>query len=1012
MADMEETPKTGGKHQKVKLNEINSYLTCQICKGYLIDATTISECLHSFCRSCIIKFLQDKSHCPVCEVIINKAKPNLKLDKALQDIVYKLVPELFLKEMHRRQTFYAEHPDLAARVNPEQRGEDTERTIFNPRDSFSLCIEYTSDDSTPGAILVPADIRITAEAKNNLQKEAESPMRRFLQCPGMFRVDILKKWVHNKYNVDTKKFHIDILYKKVPLPDHYTLIDIAYIYSWKRNEPMKFFFRITDINLAKDRFDYLEPASERQPTPTPTPPPKEEIKPSQKPESKKESDKIVVETEKIKEPLKNGNKIKTPVFTNITLNRSNNVEIITKIQKVSNKNGQPIGLNIIKQTVKKPKAPSSAKKQSKCDNKTSNNKKQEVKSEPPKVTAVEPSPPKTITPLPPSPTPTAATTPSEPQKEPVKTTMELDDEKERFLKSIELTSRSVLQTIAQTQKSEPAPHLKRKLSSSPRGGSDKPKKPKVERKTPAKKTKAASSPKSEKKPAQSTTASATTTATVPSENLKSLLNTCKIPSSLSITCVNGDKEMQVKPNVNVVNHIEILKLPDPKMEIDEDKQKLELEKVGTTMQPAKMDEVKKEPDTKSSELSITITIENPNDKALDSKPIGVHPNLPMILPPTGSSHSTTPRGLPTFQKMFEDTIKKPEFAQKIQKCPNKNKKGSPSESTNTNNKRNILEIASKLIKKTKLEQEQKDANANDSSKAIIPILNTQKTLMKPKKSPEAPKHEPAHTLNNLHSTSLGLNYSISVSQLSDDVKKLSSPTNVPKVPSPRPAISPNIKVPLSIQSPKYPLPYTPQPAHKSSFPTSSSSPVLPGALLKPTITTSPKSQLPSPKLPHLPSPKLPSPRIPCPKIHSPRTSSPKLHSPRTSSSSSSPRLHSPKVHSPKLHSSPKVSSLRPSTASPDSKLQSEKKPPPPALDPNQLQEKYNLQNLAQLTANLNFNMAHQNNMAFQQAMILNQLELHNRHQNLFSMGLQYEKYLASLNAANGQNKLLNNIKEN
>lgn len=27
---------------------------------------------------------------------------------------------------------------------------------------------------------------------------------------------------------------IDILYKKVPLPDHYTLIDIAYIYSWKR----------------------------------------------------------------------------------------------------------------------------------------------------------------------------------------------------------------------------------------------------------------------------------------------------------------------------------------------------------------------------------------------------------------------------------------------------------------------------------------------------------------------------------------------------------------------------------------------------------------------------------------------------------------------------------------------------------------------------------------------------------------------------------------------------------
>lgn len=28
-------------------------------------------------------------------------------------------------------------------------------------------------------------------------------------------------------------FQIDILYKKIPLPNHYTLIDIAYIYSWK-----------------------------------------------------------------------------------------------------------------------------------------------------------------------------------------------------------------------------------------------------------------------------------------------------------------------------------------------------------------------------------------------------------------------------------------------------------------------------------------------------------------------------------------------------------------------------------------------------------------------------------------------------------------------------------------------------------------------------------------------------------------------------------------------------------
>lgn len=64
------------------------------------------------------------------------------MDKTLQDIVYKLVPELFLKEMRRRQKFYLNHPDVASKVTPEERGEDTERIIYNPTDLISLSVEY------------------------------------------------------------------------------------------------------------------------------------------------------------------------------------------------------------------------------------------------------------------------------------------------------------------------------------------------------------------------------------------------------------------------------------------------------------------------------------------------------------------------------------------------------------------------------------------------------------------------------------------------------------------------------------------------------------------------------------------------------------------------------------------------------------------------------------------------------------------------------------------------------
>ncbi|KAJ8956268.1 hypothetical protein NQ318_015004 [Aromia moschata] len=61
--------------EKIKLKEINPYLTCYLCKG-IFDRRHHHIGVFTLV-GCIIKFLQDNSFCPVCEVIINKAKPNL-----------------------------------------------------------------------------------------------------------------------------------------------------------------------------------------------------------------------------------------------------------------------------------------------------------------------------------------------------------------------------------------------------------------------------------------------------------------------------------------------------------------------------------------------------------------------------------------------------------------------------------------------------------------------------------------------------------------------------------------------------------------------------------------------------------------------------------------------------------------------------------------------------------------------------------------------------------------------
>lgn len=217
-------------------------------------------------------------------MMINSARPNIKLDKALQDIVYKLVPGLFQREMARRREFYASRPELAADVTPEQRGEDTERIVFSPEDVISFSLEYADivDDTVSSG---------SSESGNEAPPSdgPGGPTRRYLRCPAVVNISHLKKFLSLKFDIDVAHFFVDILYKRVPLPDYYTLMDIAYIYNWKRIEPMRFFYHITDFTAIRDRFGFMELGNTagggrgRGPAPLNEPPPSDESSGSSSP---------------------------------------------------------------------------------------------------------------------------------------------------------------------------------------------------------------------------------------------------------------------------------------------------------------------------------------------------------------------------------------------------------------------------------------------------------------------------------------------------------------------------------------------------------------------------------------------------------------------------------------------------------------------------------------------------------------------------------------------------------
>lgn len=120
--------------KQILLADVNEFITCVLCKGYLIDATTITECLHTckilkfrsltkfplrlishefktVCKKCIVEYLEENTNCPICDTLLHQSHPLLYIahDRTLQSIVYKLVPNLEKDELDRQLKYYDEN---------------------------------------------------------------------------------------------------------------------------------------------------------------------------------------------------------------------------------------------------------------------------------------------------------------------------------------------------------------------------------------------------------------------------------------------------------------------------------------------------------------------------------------------------------------------------------------------------------------------------------------------------------------------------------------------------------------------------------------------------------------------------------------------------------------------------------------------------------------------------------------------------------------------------------------
>ncbi|XP_043229599.1 nascent polypeptide-associated complex subunit alpha, muscle-specific form-like [Amphibalanus amphitrite] len=217
--------------RRLQIRQLGPELTCHLCHGYFVDAFTVVECLHSFCKACIVQHVKRSSECPRCGLQLNKARlaAAIRPDQTLQSVVYKLVPRLFNEEMQRRRDFYKnqDHSLRDRSLSPERRGDvSSQQFVYTLTEPISFSLEFARIGFRDG-------------------ERTDLPSVRYFQAPAGLGISQLKKLLRLKHGLRPRDAKVDILYKGQVVPDDLSVMDVACQYNWDRAAPMAFFYRWT-----------------------------------------------------------------------------------------------------------------------------------------------------------------------------------------------------------------------------------------------------------------------------------------------------------------------------------------------------------------------------------------------------------------------------------------------------------------------------------------------------------------------------------------------------------------------------------------------------------------------------------------------------------------------------------------------------------------------------------------------------------------------------------------------
>ncbi|XP_036816761.1 polycomb group RING finger protein 5-B [Oncorhynchus mykiss] len=207
------------------VKDFNHFITCYLCRGYLIKPTTVTECLHTFCKSCIIQHFEDSNDCPKCGIQVHETNPleMLRLDNTLEEIIFKLVPGLREKEGQQEIDFWRKNK---SKENSQGDGLGSKKLGLSDEDGDEDDQDYHRSDP---------QIAICLDCLHNNGYAADNTvkclMKKFIHCSSRVTVGTIKKFLSLKLKLSSS-CELDVLCNGEIMGKDHTL-EFIYMTRWR-----------------------------------------------------------------------------------------------------------------------------------------------------------------------------------------------------------------------------------------------------------------------------------------------------------------------------------------------------------------------------------------------------------------------------------------------------------------------------------------------------------------------------------------------------------------------------------------------------------------------------------------------------------------------------------------------------------------------------------------------------------------------------------------------------------